>query len=201
MPSKVQPSIDEILEKRIQELPAPVRAAISSADTQKRLRTLADNHKLHLDQWEQLENQVMLTLLGFFPIESLADNIAKGAKIDAHAAKELALQIGEQIFDPIRERLERELEHPQAHLENIDDIEVVRREELGGQSAGDVLSPTTTPPSAPTPQPIQPGTPPPPKPATVVSETPAAAPVSYKPGEPSTARKTVHDDPYREPIS
>ena len=44
------------IEERISQLPQVVQAAIKSADLEKQLRKLADLHKLHLDQWQQLEN-------------------------------------------------------------------------------------------------------------------------------------------------
>ena len=61
--------IQTTLKERFMELPRVVQNAITSADVRKRMRELADIHKLHIDQWETLENEVMMTLFGVLPID------------------------------------------------------------------------------------------------------------------------------------
>ena len=158
--------LDTKLQERFKQLPKVVQDAITSADVEKRMRTLADTQKLHLDQWEALENEVMLALLGFQPVEDLEKNIKSEVNVSDEVATMLASEVSKIVFEPIREELERELAHPS--------------------------TPTTPPAPA-----VLPATPP--APANEAKAVRAPAAETYKPGEPSTERKVVHDDPYREP--
>ena len=163
-----------ILEKRFAELPKVVQNAITSTDVRKGMRALADTHKLHLDQWETLENEVMMTLFGVFPIDELQANIQKEVEVPEEIAKALTENISKIVFEPIRAELERELAQPSA------------------QAAEAAAAPAT--PAAPA---VLPATPPAEPPTAKIIRAPVSE--SYKAGEASTIRKSVHDDPYREP--
>lgn len=167
-------NVNEVIKERFSSLPKIVQNAILSAGVETHLRTLAETHKLHLDQWQVLENQVMLTLLGFYPIEDLGSRIEHEIDLDHETANTLATDISKVVFEPIRAELAHELDAP--------------KEE----------SPITSPPrpvgfsaSAPVP-----ATPPPAPP--VVKSLRAVPSGEYRPGEASTARASVDDDPYRE---
>ena len=111
-----QEELDEKIRVRFKELPKVIQNAITSADVQKELRALADTNKLHLDQWQLLENNVMLTLLGFQPAEEIAQHLKNDLDISLETATSLADDISRIVFQPIREELERELEHPDAKV-------------------------------------------------------------------------------------
>lgn len=189
-----QNSLASLMKERFQQLPMSVQRAITSADVQKRLRTLAEKQKLHLDQWQTLENEVMLTLLGFQQVENLEESIRKEVGITADMAAELAQDINTIVFIPVREELERELSHPQAKEQAVSDVDAARTQALQEEKGGENAAPEN--PVVPTD--LQPGTSPPPKPEAVV-QIPDSASTSYKPGELSSSRRLVHDDPYREP--
>lgn len=175
-----QQDITEIIQERMKELPAPVQRAIRSASVEARLRTLSDEQRLHIDQWQVLENEVMLTLFGFQPLAELAKNIQESVGVDTQTAQTLAAEIERAIFAPVREELERELEHPEAKDKELTTTEKAR-EAISVEHA-------TTQPTTPV-APSVPGV--------------VRAPVSeiYKPGEPSVARKGSEGDPYREPVA
>lgn len=175
-----QISVDERLREQFAALPKPVQDAITSADVQQHLRSLAESQKLHLDQWQLLENEVMLTLLGFQDVDSLAHNIQTHVDLPAELAAQLAADISSHVFVPIREQLERELEHPDAKKAADSGVAAARGEALAAE----------VPPA------VAPGTPP-----AATNETKVArAPISeaYKAGQSSSGRTSVHDDPYRE---
>ncbi len=176
--------LDEQVQERFKTLPKVVQDAITSADIEKHLRELADTHKLHLDQWQSLENEVMLTLMGFQPSEELESNIKSEVGVSQEIASALAADISKIVFEPVRQELERELGNPQAKDAPKTDIELAREQVLA-------TAKPATPPS------VAAATPPAPAP----TEKAARAPVSesYKAGETSVSRKSVHDDPYREP--
>ena len=183
-PDKEEQELNEQLKERFLQLPQPLRKAIISADIENGLQKLSESHKLHLDQWQKLENEVMLALLGFQPVEKLEENIKNEVGVPAETASALAEDIAEKIFLPIREELERELP-PQ--------------ETAGGENA-DVAPPILNTeyriPNTVSPLPSTP--PPPPK-----TEKSVRAPISesYSSQTPSYERKAVEGDPYRESIA
>lgn len=193
--------ISELLKEKLQTLPRAVADAISSANLEKNLRALADTHRLHVDQWQLLENEIMLTLLGFQPVDALEENIRTHVSVSPEIARAIALDANKIVFQPIRDELERQLEHPEAKEKEVSDLEAARTAALDQSSeATPESSPTTPVPAASTPSltptPLPP-TPPSPKPD--VKVTRPSESTGYRPGETSTQRANVHDDPYREP--
>ena len=183
------------LQERFEQLPKVVQSAISSAEVEKHLRELATTHKLHVDQWQSLENEVMLALFGFQPIEDLQANIKKEVGVSDEVAAALAADISTVVFEPIRQELERGLEHPEAKTASVSDVEAARIQVLGqAPTANESIAIKLPEPARPS---VAPGTPPQPPPETKVERGPASG--AYKPGEMSIARKVVEDDPYREP--
>ncbi len=196
-------TLDVELKERFAQLPKVVQNAITSAEVEKLLRSLADTQKLHLDQWQSLENEVMMALLGVQPIGNLQENIGKEVGVSADVAKTLAENINKIVFEPIRQELERQLEHPEAQAKQVSTIEAARAETLAGaQPAAGSQQPGANSESAPSsglqaPSSVLPATPP-----SLVPDIKVTRPsesTAYKPGEPSTQRAAVHDDPYREP--
>lgn len=194
---------------RFLSLPKVVQHAITSADVSKQMRELADAHKLHLDQWESLENEVQFTLLGIHRGEDLAANIQKAVNLDQAAAESLAADISRVVFDPVRKELERELEHPDAVAVTTTEVEDMRAQMLGAQenkpeSAVPAVStapvtPAVEAPIAAVATPIAPGTPPTPAPTATVERAPTST--DYVPATPSHERKTIAGDPYREQLA
>ncbi|PIR84184.1 hypothetical protein COU18_00310 [Candidatus Kaiserbacteria bacterium CG10_big_fil_rev_8_21_14_0_10_51_14] len=186
--------IQMILKERFAQLPEPVRRAITSEDNSKHLRELGERHKLHIDQWEALENAVMMTLFGAFPIEDLEKKIKQEVGVSDETAKALTADISKIVFEPIREQLERLLEYSEAKVVKESGVEAARNQQLSASSFQ--LSEETTKQAA-TPLPVAPATPPP-APLTQRAER---APISaaYKAGQASSSRENVEDDPYREP--
>ena len=121
---------DDILKERLSALPPVIKDAISGAEVENHLRQLSDKHKLHLDQWQLLENEVMMTLIGMQPAEALEENIKKEVGLDENLAKEIANDIALEVFDPIRKEMERQLEHPEAKPKETEPIEDLRSEIL-----------------------------------------------------------------------
>lgn len=195
-PSDQALDLDTELKARFAALPAVVQRAITSADVEAHLRSLSTIHKLHVDQWESLENEVMLTLLGAQRAEDLATNIASQLQLAPEIAQDIAESISREVFDPIRGELERNLAHPEAQEASISTIEGARDSVLAATSAEDksgTIAATTTPIA------IAPATPPQEQPSVTVAAP--IPPADYAPGTPSATRKSIESDPYREPIS
>ena len=185
-----QVDVDNAFAERLAMFPPVVQKAIQSADLEKHLRTLADGHKLHIDQWELLQNKVKLALLGFEDAEKLPENLESVVGVERENAQSLALAINQEIFEPIRQELERALTHPDAQTAATDDMEKARQQAIAlAKAAGEDVPP---PKAA-----IQPATPPAPIPEGKIVRAPVSE--SYKAAELSTARKAIEGDPYREP--
>lgn len=227
-PSNKEKIMSEKLQARFLQLPKALQNAITSADVEKKLRALSETHKLHLDQWQKLENEVMLALLGFQPVENLEANIKNEVGIAEEEAKALAGDIADTIFEPIREELERELEKP-AEKEGKEPVVSSQQPVVEKPVAGspqpvapiqntEYRTPNTIPaPAAPvqtSAQKIIESTPPrpvevkvvPPAPSTPPAPAPTARSVratlspAYAPDSKSHERLAIDDDPYREAI-
>ncbi len=98
-----------ILEERFAALPVALQRAIEDADISKHMRALAEKHKLHLDQWVLLENEILLVLLGIAEPEEMTSNIARELSIDKKLAQTIVNDIVDEVFEPIREQMQREL--------------------------------------------------------------------------------------------
>jgi hypothetical protein len=188
IPSDSQQELETAFTERFELLPSPVKAAIQSADIEKHLRGLADSHSLHIDQWSLLQTEVKLALYGFEDAENLPENLESVVGVDHETAQSLAKAINDEVFEPIREELERGLSHPQAKAVETSGIEQARQSALAEAHAAGETSPPK--PAA------QPATPPAPKPEGTVARAPVSE--AYKPAQPSTERKDVASDPYRE---
>jgi hypothetical protein len=204
---------EQFLRERFKELPAVVQRAITSADISKRLRELASTHQLHVDQWEALENEVQLTLLGLQPPTELPQNLADTLFIPLETAIPLAGDITRVVFEPIREELERELEHPDAEAAEVSAIDEARTQVLADNQeptaeGATITQAVMTPAPPPAPIPSLTATTPSSQ-AIATAPVPAAAPLpvtrapvspTYEPGTASHERKVVSGDPYREQV-
>ena len=176
--------MDQLFEQQLQErfttLPPALQNAITSADIEKHLRELSTTHQLHIDQWNKLENEVMLTLLGLQHSDELVDNIKNHVGLTTDVAQSLAGDIMKVVFEPVREELERILTHPDAQEVVVSGVETARSQVLAAQT------PAVAPLVAPT------------DPQTAKADR-APLPESYT-ATPSHERKTVVGDPYREQL-
>lgn len=187
----MQEETKKIIEEQFRSLPHVVQDAILSSDMDVKFQALAQKHKLHFDQWDRLENQIMLTVLGLSEPGELVDDIVKKINLSRERAQIIVDDISTTIFKPIREKLERELEHPEAKPELQSSIET-RRAQILGSAENESTQPQ------PAIQPVvMPATPPQTPPVANVVRMPASG--AYKPGEASTQRASIVDDPYREP--
>lgn len=173
------------LEEKLKTLPLSVQNAVTSVNPKNKLQNLSQKHRLHLDQWQLLEEEVMFAILGIEPAAKLNANLKRELGISDDIANSLAKDVSDLIFVPIRQELERQLEHPEAQEKQLSGVEAAREQALGEEKADEASTPTMPAP-----------TPPAPKAEASVARAPASG--AYKPGEASTARKSIADDPYRE---
>ncbi|MBI5456224.1 hypothetical protein HY969_00620 [Candidatus Kaiserbacteria bacterium] len=192
----MQDDTKKILEEQFAALPKAVQDAITSGHIEEKFQKMAEKYKLHLDQWQQVENLIMLTVLGLSEPENLVEKIVSETNIGRERADDIVNDVAVTVFKPIREELERELGHPQAKEEQFSDVEKLRNNVLSSEKK-DITPSAKIPQDAPVPANPVPATPPALKPDEKVTRAPASG--AYKPGEASSIRADVHDDPYREP--
>ncbi len=192
-PTQNSPDMKKALAERFSTLPKVVQDAITSADVQKHLRDLAEGHKLHVDQWQVLENNVMLTLLGFQPVAELTQHLQRDLSVTDEVAAELAASISQIVFNPIRGEMERSLSHPSATQEVISDVDAVRAQELSASGVTDTPTPDANAPASG----VAPATPPTPAPDEKAVRAQVAQ--TYA-GTASHERKSIEGDPYREQL-
>lgn len=183
--------MNKLLAERFATLPKVVQDAITSADVQDHMRKLAETQKLHVDQWQILENDVMLTLLGFQPVGELAEHLEKDLELPTDRAKELAAAISETVFAPIRGEMEKALSHPTPIQETESTIDTMRREALETAHADETAAAQSAQPA------VAPATPPTPAPDTKAVRGEIAQ--SYI-GTKSHERRSIEGDPYREQL-
>jgi hypothetical protein len=184
--------------ERFATLPKVVQDAITSADVQKHMRDLAEGHKLHVDQWQILENNVMLTLLGFQPVAELPTRLEKDLNVTAEVATELSQSISDIVFKPIRGEMERSLSHPTAVQQAMSDVDALRAETLDAEGSSVATVPAPNTPVEPPAPAVVPATPPAPAPEEKAVR--AQIPQTYS-ASASHERKSIEGDPYREQLS
>jgi hypothetical protein len=177
-----QQDIGALIKERFALLPKVVQDAITSAEVTAHLRQLADGRKLHFDQWEKLEYEVQLTLLGINHSQDLENNIKAELGIGTDDAHALALDIGRIVFDPIREELERSLSAPDAKSKEVSAMEATRSQLIASERS-----------SLPS---VAPATPPAQRPLGEVKRSPPNTAYAAA----SQERKNVAGDPYLEQV-
>ena len=99
---------DELTQKitqRLAELPADVRQAVQSADMAKKIEALWLKYKLHIDQIGELEDETLMTMLGFTPLDSFERRITDALHLPAEIGKGVAEEINQNIFLAVRASL------------------------------------------------------------------------------------------------
>jgi hypothetical protein len=147
--------ISAVLKQRFALLPKAVQHAILSSNIERHLQELSKEHKLHLDQWVNLENEVMMVLLGLRPLDELSGRIRAETGVSAEDAAHIAQKVSESIFEPIRRELERELSNPNAKPEEVSPEEARRQEMLAeahAEEARDQAPDAAAAPAAPAPK-------------------------------------------------
>src|SRR5579872_2168786 len=97
----------QLVQQRFAELPGEVKAAIESNDLGNKVRTIGARHQLHIDQTGELEDEVMLAMLGFSELEDMAGRISTALRVPPEVAQKIAQEVSNEIFTPIRESLKK----------------------------------------------------------------------------------------------
>ena len=187
----------KLIQQRLAELPGDVRNAVQSADLSKKIQAVGTKHNLHIDQMGELEDEVLLAMLGFSPLAQLGGRLSRALRLPPEEGEKLAADIATEVFGPIRESMKRFVDERAQKA-------APRPKESQAPVAVNV------PVSAPAPAPA-PSTPVPPKPQPVPDLHKADVMLTQKtldvphppPKEASSAPAPTpiyKADPYREPV-
>lgn len=90
---------------QMSNLPEDVRRSVLSVDYQLKLREIVKRQRLLIDQAGSLEIETLLVMIGLEPLSQFVPNLQKNLNLPILRAKELAMDVSENIFKPIRKSL------------------------------------------------------------------------------------------------
>ena len=93
--------------KKYAELPPNLREAYGSIKTTEILEEIGKKHGLHIDKIGELVDETGYVMLGVTPPGEFITKLEGAAGIDRTKAKEIAFDVNEQVFKPIRDALKR----------------------------------------------------------------------------------------------
>ncbi len=103
----------KIIEEQMKILPTDVKAAIISVDYKNKLQEITERQKLMIDQAGKLEMETTLVMIGLEPLADYIANIGRELELSESRAKEIAMDVSEHIFKPIRESLQKMNDNPE----------------------------------------------------------------------------------------
>lgn len=95
----------KIIEEQMKSLPRDVVEAIVSVDYKTKLQEIAKRQRLLIDQTGKLEMETTLVMIGLEPLADFIENLQRELVLSVIRAKEVAMDVSENIFKPIRESL------------------------------------------------------------------------------------------------
>ncbi len=95
----------KIIKDQMKLLPKDVKEAIVSVDYKTKLQEITKRQRLLIDQAARLEMETTLVMIGLEPLPDYIANIQREMGLSETRAKEVALDVSDNIFKPIRESL------------------------------------------------------------------------------------------------
>ncbi len=92
---------------QVEKLPADVREAILSINLEQKLQEITRRQHLLVDQAGSLEIETTLVMIGLEPLANFVTNLQKNLDISIIRAQEIAFDVSENIFKPIRISLQK----------------------------------------------------------------------------------------------
>ena len=97
----------KIIEEQMKRLPTDVKQAIISVDYKTKLQEITQRQKLLIDQAGKLEMETTLVMIGLEPLADYMENLQREMELPPVRAKEVAMDVDENIFKPIRASLQK----------------------------------------------------------------------------------------------
>lgn len=100
-------AVESEIRTRFSLLPTEIQETIQSSDYQMKLFEIAKKHKLTYEKLGQIELETTMVLLGMTPPDEFKFDINEQLKLSPADLDSVVLDINEQIFKPIRDKLMR----------------------------------------------------------------------------------------------
>jgi hypothetical protein len=101
--------IENLIREQFALLPTELKAAIGTVNLRQQFDAIREKDALHIDEVGKLENQTILTLLGFEETETYEKRLATSLGLSPEKARSVALHANELIFLPIHEEVQKRL--------------------------------------------------------------------------------------------
>jgi hypothetical protein len=97
----------KIIQEQMKKVPEDIMMSIVSVDYQTKLQEIIKRQKLMIDQVGKLEMETTLVMIGLEPLADYVENLQRELEVSIIRAKEIAMDVSENIFKPTRESLQR----------------------------------------------------------------------------------------------
>ena len=97
----------EELRERYLKLPKQLQDALFSVDSAEAIRQIGEKHKLMIDKIGLLADETGYVMLGLTHPKDFISRIVERLGVDQKTSRELAEEINEKIFSPVREHLKK----------------------------------------------------------------------------------------------
>ncbi len=129
----------ELIKERYFELPQHLQEAVTASDLPAKMKTIANNHGLMIDQLGSLRKEIILVMLGLESSSIFVKNVSKELEVDEKKSLAIAKDVESLIFSPIKSYLReweeeenRQLDIEEAEKESLSTISSI--EQAGGFS-------------------------------------------------------------------
>lgn len=102
----MDPEIQTMLDERFAILPPQLREFIRRPTTTASIRIIGEKHNLTGDKFITFENEVMLTLLAFEPLEQFDERLMAELLIPGSLAASIAKDLNDMVFAEVRGELQ-----------------------------------------------------------------------------------------------
>ncbi len=102
----MEENVQKIFKEQYNKLPPELQQAIMASDLRVKLAAIMQKYRLHIDKASVLENEVVLVLMGMESPDEFVNNARRELAISPEDSRALARDVNDQIFHPIREKLE-----------------------------------------------------------------------------------------------
>ena len=120
----MDPETQKIITEQIKTLPKDVKEAIISVDYKTKLQEITKRQKLLIDQAGKLEMETTLVMIGLEPLTDFIGNIQRELGVLGTRAQEIAVDVSENIFKPIRASL-KTMNEPAVETES--DVQILAK--------------------------------------------------------------------------
>ena len=97
---------DKLIKDQLATLPVNLQRAINATAWKDAVKQISQENNLNTDQSASLEQEVMLVIHAFEPLENFTTNMVREIGVSEEIANNIANSVAEKILDPISQKAE-----------------------------------------------------------------------------------------------